>query len=299
MSSSMSTRFLLLPLLLHLSRSLHPLIFPCPFPHLWTSLFPLPGPYTTAPYSSISPPTAPPATRPPPDTLPPVPSAAPSQHTHVSSHSHAPPPYLKDYVCSKVMLPPHPSSLSPPSSIKGMQYPLCNYVSYHHLSPHHLSYIYSVSRGVEPSTFVDSASDPNWRCAMNEELDALHANSTWTMTTLPSSKVPINCKWVYKLKRNSEGSIERYKARLVAKGFTLAEGIDYHDTFSPTAKMITVRFLFALAATQSWSLHQVNVNNAFLHGDLDKEIYMSHLPGLRRQGENLVCHLHKSLYGLK
>jgi hypothetical protein len=78
------------------------------------------------------------------------------------------------------------------------------------------------------------------------------------------------------------------------------EGVDYQDTFSPTAKIIIVRCLFALVAARQWSLHHLDVNNAFLHGDLHKEIYMSPPPGLRRQGEeNLVCRLHKSLYGLK
>jgi hypothetical protein len=135
---------------------------------------------------------------------------------------------------------------------------------------------------------------------MHNELQALHENGSWSLTPLPAGKTPIGCRWVYKIKHRSDGSIERYKARLVAKGFTQLEGVDFHDTFSPTAKIIYVRCLLALDASSSWSLHQMDVHNAFLHGDLAEEIYMSPPPSLRRQGENhLVCRLHKSLYGLK
>jgi len=134
---------------------------------------------------------------------------------------------------------------------------------------------------------------------MQSELATLEANQTWSLTSLPHSKTAIGCRWIYKIKRHSDGTIERHKARLVAKGYTQLEGIDFHDTFSPTAKMITVRCLLALAASQNWSLHQLDVHNAFLHGDLYEEIYMCPPPGLQRQGENLVCRLNKSLYGLK
>ena len=135
---------------------------------------------------------------------------------------------------------------------------------------------------------------------MRFELHALQANGTWSLTSLPSGKTPIGCRWVYKIKHHSDGSVERYKARLVAQGFTQMAGVDYHDTFSLTAKIIYVRCLLALTAAHGWSLHQMDIHNAFLHGDLAEEIYMSLPPGLRRQGEDhLVCRLHKSLYGLK
>ncbi|CAL2238958.1 unnamed protein product [Prunus armeniaca] len=152
---------------------------------------------------------------------------------------------------------------------------------------------------MELHSFAKAVLDPHWKEAMYSELHALESNHTWTITTLPPGKEPIGCKWVYKIKHRSDGSIERYKARLVAKGYTQTEGIDYHDTFSPIAKMVTVRCILALAAAQNWSLHQLDVHNAFLHGDLHEEMYMSLPPSCRRHGENLVCRLNKSLYGLK
>jgi hypothetical protein len=121
---------------------------------------------------------------------------------------------------------------------------------------------------------------------MQSELQALQHYGTWSLTLLPAGKTLIGCRWVYKVKHRSDGSVERLKARLVAKGFTQLEGIDYQDTFSPTAKIVSVRCLLALAAAHEWTLHQLDVHNAFLHGDLLEEIYMSLLPGLLRQGRN-------------
>jgi hypothetical protein len=103
---------------------------------------------------------------------------------------------------------------------------------------------------------------------MQSELAALEVNQTWSLTSLPPGKTAIGCRWIYKIKRHSDGTIERHKAWLVAKGYTQLEGIDFHDIFSPTTKMITVRCLLALAAAQNWSLHQLDVHNAFLQGDL-------------------------------
>lgn len=134
---------------------------------------------------------------------------------------------------------------------------------------------------------------------MQTELDALARNNTWSLVSLPASHQPIGCKWVYKIKYNFDGSIERYKSRLVAKGYTQVEGVDYLETFSPTAKLTTVRCLLAVAASRNWIIHQMDVHNAFLQGDLDEVVYMDIPLGLRRQGENLVCRLNKSLYGLK
>ena len=110
---------------------------------------------------------------------------------------------------------------------------------------------------------------------MAAEIAALEANHIWTLTPLLANKKPIGYKWVYKIKYKFDGFIERYKARLVAKGFTQKKGVDYNETFSPIAKMVFVKCLLAVATVKGWYLGQLDVNNAFLHGDLSEEVYMS------------------------
>jgi len=128
----------------------------------------------------------------------------------------------------------------------------------------------------------------------------LDANATWELVALTKDKKTIGCKWVYKVKHNADGSVSRYKARLVAKGYAQTYGIDYEETYSPVAKMTTIRAIIAMATTKGWSLHQMDVKNVFLPGDLKEEMYMEQPPGYVDQTHpNLVYRLKKVLYGLK
>jgi hypothetical protein len=135
---------------------------------------------------------------------------------------------------------------------------------------------------------------------MDEEIVALDANATWELVVLPKDKKAIRCKWVYKFKHNADGYVSRYKTRLVAKGYAQTYGIDYEETYSLVAKMTTIKTIIVMVATKGWSLHQMNVKNVFLHGDLQEEVYMEQPPGYVDQTRpNLVCRLKKALHGLK
>lgn len=125
----------------------------------------------------------------------------------------------------------------------------------------------------------EAVQDKRWVDAMKSEMDALEKTHTWKLVDLPEGKKTVGCKWVYSIKYNAEGGIERYKARLVAKGYTQTYGIDFQETFSPVAKLNTIRVLLSLAVNFDWPLHQFDVKNAFLHGDLKEEIYMDIPPG--------------------
>jgi len=125
----------------------------------------------------------------------------------------------------------------------------------------------------------------------------MHANHTWTLTQPPQGIQPIGCKWVFKNKYNVDGSFQRHKARLVAKGFHQHAGIDYSETFSHVVKPATIHIILTITLSRQWPIHQIDINNAFLYGDLQEYVYMLQPPGFNND-LTLVCKLHKAIYDL-
>ena len=151
-----------------------------------------------------------------------------------------------------------------------------------------------------PRTYRAALADPNWRAAMEAEYSALLANNTWDLIPRPPSSNVVTGKWVFKHKFKADGSLERYKARWVLRGFSQRPGVDFDETFSPVVKPASVRTVFSLAFSRSWPIHQLDVNNAFLQGNLSETVYCAQPAGFEdsaRPGH--VCRLNRSLYGLK
>ena len=270
------------------------------------------GSESLSPMFSSSPTTAPPNVVLSPLSVNPPP-LAPLQ---VYRRRPRPPPLPSTNAEITIDSPPDPTPSSPPvlppetdlpialrKGIRSTRNPSPHYVnlSYHRLSSLHYACISSLSSVSIPKTVGDALSHPGWKQAMLDEMCALQNSGTWDLVPLPLGKSVVGCRWVFTVKVGPDGQVDRLKARLVAKGYTQLFGLDYGDTFSPVAKMASVRLFLSMAAIRHWPLYQLDIKNAFLHGDLCEEVYMEQPPGFVAQGESsgLVCRLHKSLYGLK
>ncbi|CAL2270484.1 unnamed protein product [Prunus armeniaca] len=235
----------------------------------------LPSPSPTADLTDLPSPSSSPSPSPP--------TIAPRR----SGSSTRPPAYLHDFHLETSLLsrttPTSSTNLVIPSSTA---HPLSQFLSYAQLSHSHKTYLTQLTLLKEPTSFSQAVQIPQWHAAMKSEIDALQANGTWNLVPLPPHKRLIGCKWVYKVKLKANGTVEGYKARLVAKGYSQVEGINYGETFTPVAKLVTVRVLLSVASLRGWHVHQLDVNNAFLNGDLDEEVFMSLPPGFGRKGEN-------------
>ena len=152
----------------------------------------------------------------------------------------------------------------------------------------------------EPWNFRNAMEEKVWREACEEEISSIVKNKTWDLVDLPPGAKPIGLKWIFKIKRNADGSINKYKSRLLAKGYIQRHGIDFEEVFAPVARIETVRFLIALAASSEWEIHHLDVKTAFLHGELKEVVYVSQPEGFEVRGhEEKVYKLHKALYGLR
>ena len=153
----------------------------------------------------------------------------------------------------------------------------------------------------EPQTFHEASSNPLWKQAMKEELDALHKTRTLDLVDLPSGKSVISCKWVYKIKTQSDGTIGHYKARLVARGFTQEYGIDYEENFALVARLSSIMTLIVVSTARKWPLFHMDVKNSLLNGELSEEVYMKLPPGYYHPPgfPHRVFRLRRALYGIK
>ena len=151
-----------------------------------------------------------------------------------------------------------------------------------------------------PTTYLQASKHDHRQKAMAGEFQALQTTRTWYLVPSSPSQNMVGCKWIFRIKRKPDGSVDRYKAHLVAKGFHQQEGIDFKETFSLVAKPVTIRILLTLAVQFDWFLNQLDVSNAFLHGTLKEEVFMQQPSGFIDPSKpSYVCKLHKSLYGLK
>ena len=154
----------------------------------------------------------------------------------------------------------------------------------------------------EPSNYEEAMAGPDsnkWLEAMQSEIGSMYENKVWTLVDLPDDRRAIENKWIFKKKTDADGNVTIYKARLVAKGYRQVQGVDYDETFSPVAKLKSVRIMLAIAAYYDYEIWQMDVKTAFLNGHLKEELYMMQPEGfVDPKNANKVCKLQRSIYGL-
>ncbi|GJX47076.1 ribonuclease H-like domain-containing protein [Tanacetum coccineum] len=153
---------------------------------------------------------------------------------------------------------------------------------------------------VIPRSHIYSIRDPNWKKAMLYEYNALVTNGTWVLESRPANVNIVCSMWLFRHKFHVNGSLSRYKARLVTNGHSQQQGIDCDETFSLVVKQATIHTFLSLVVSRDWPIHQLDMKNAFLHGHLSETVYMHQPPGFVDFAHpDYVCHLQRSLYGLK
>lgn len=152
----------------------------------------------------------------------------------------------------------------------------------------------------DPITYEEAVKSDKWKKAMDAEIEAIERNNTWELREMPPKGKVIRVKWIYKTKLNEKGEVDKYKARLVAKGYNQQYEVDYEEVFAPVACLDTVRVILSLAARNGWTIYQLDVKSAFLHGELNEEVFVAQPRGYEEKGhEHKVYKLKKALYDLK
>ncbi|CAL1404046.1 unnamed protein product [Linum trigynum] len=286
-----------------------PLTQPDPDPNTQPSPDPIPDPSSSsaspAPPAShtrrlISP--AAPLRSPPPTPLlqyhrrrPPLTSAAPVSPVSSSFRPTPLPPPRPLAPRPRFTTSPRPLPITNPTS---SLHPMVTRIKTGHLKPKAL--LSHLPTDDTPRTVAQALRLPHWRAAMSDEVSAQIRNHTWDLVPAPPDCNILSNKWVYRTKIHPDGSLDRHRARLVARGFEQIPGLDFDQTYSPVLKPATLRLILGLAVTQGWPLHQIDVANAFLHGQLQETVYMQQPPGfVDPDRPDYVCRLRKSIYGLR
>lgn len=200
-------------------------------------------------------------------------------------------------LAKKIFTPFSPCSLLFMVSSCTSLYPFTRFVNCDKFSSLHRRFLACVTAAVEPTQCSEVVSNSNRRTAMWQEINALKANGSWTLATLPLGKRTLSSNWSYHIKYWTDSSIERYKPCLVVLGNSHKERVDFTDTFAPITKMVTVRSLLSVVAAYI-GVHQMDVHNAFFHRDLIEEVYTCAPSGFYPSSSQQVCWLKESLYGL-
>ncbi|KAI3780426.1 hypothetical protein L2E82_10407 [Cichorium intybus] len=244
----------------------------------------------------------------PPLILPPTSGTTPSFGSPLTAAS--PPPHTpsgpsQSPLGSHQLSPQQPSPSSPVSSDASVpspqtQHPMVTRAKHGIFKPIRKLNLHIDTSSPVPKNYLQAFNDPNWLNAMTEEYTALISNKTWVLVPRPLDANVINCIWLFKKKLNADGSLSRYKACLVANGRSQRPDIDCDETFSLVVKPATIRTVLTIAVTHKWPIRQLDVKNAFLHGNLQETVYMHQPPGYRDPSRpDHVCLLQRSLYGLK
>jgi len=195
---------------------------------------------------------------PPESSSSPIPVSSSSTQCHQLSSTHPTPPQNVHPMLTRAK-----NNVSKPKVFKDG--------SSHHPIAHALTATSDLTI-TEPTCFSQASMDPNWRQAMNSEFDALLKNNTSRLVPTSTAKYLVGCKGVFRIKRKVDGSIDCYKAWLVAKGFHQQAGIDYSKTYSSITKPTTIRLVLSIVLSSEWSIKQIDIQNAFLHGFLTEEV---------------------------